>query len=402
MPRRAKFEITETDKGYKVDIPASLSTTGKRERHFFATKTAAKSHANQLKKQLAEIGSNASTIKPSLAEAAYHAVEILEPYGVSLVDAARMVADIYKARAASHTLTTACDAWLMVCESLRPRTLDGYTQTAAKLKTALGDKILATITADEIQAAVCPLGSSGAWMEGHLRNAKAFWRWSAKKGWCDKDVFNGVEKPKGTRETGEIEILTVAQAQNLLTVAAEHYPQAVASYALQLFAGIRAEEISRLEAKDVSADGIELGEEITKKGRRRHITPSDTLTAWLTRYPFQPCPEWEKVNASCRYLAGWKVKPDAATLKAHPLEDDYQTRPAWPQNVLRHSHASYTVASGAPLETLLFEFGHVGKTDVLREHYVGKVSKKSALAYFAIVPKGVAKPKSLQLVEGAA
>ncbi len=396
MPRRAKFEITETDKGYKVDIPASLSTTGKRERHFFATKTAAKSHANQLKKQLAENGSNASTIKPSLAEAAYHAVEILEPYGVSLVDAARMVADIYKARAASHTLTTACDAWLMVCESLRPRTLDGYTQTAAKLKTALGDKILATITADEIQAAVCPLGSSGAWMEGHLRNAKAFWRWSAKKGWCDKDVFNGVEKPKGARETGEIEILTVAQAQNLLTVAAEHYPQAVASYALQLFAGIRTEEIKRMEAHHVTPDGIELSADITKKGRRRHITPSDTLAAWLKKYPFQPCENWRETDKACRRLAGWAVE---ARLLNEPAP---ATLGVWPQNALRHSHASYAVAAGVKLETLLFEFGHAGNPNLLRQHYVGRASKKTALAYFAIVPKGKRAKAQIQLMEGAA
>jgi site-specific recombinase XerD len=387
MPRRAKFEITETAKGFKVDIPASLSTTKKRERHFFATKTAAKEHANKLKKQLAEIGSNASTIKPSLAEAAYHAVEILEPYGVSLVEAARMVADIYKARAASHTLNAACDAWLLACESLRPRTLDGYTQTAAKLKTALGDKILATITAGEIQAAVCPLGSSGAWVEGHLRNAKAFWRWSAKKGWCDADVFNGVEKPKGGRDTGEIEILTVAQAQNLLTVAAENYPQAVASYALQLFAGIRTEEIKRMEAQHVTADGIELSADITKKGRRRHITPSDTLAAWLKAYPFQPCENWRETDKACRRLAGWAV--ESRLLKEPPAA----TLGAWPQNSLRHSHASYSVAAGVPLESLLFEFGHAGNPTLLRQHYVGRASKKDALAYFAIAPAGVKIPK---------
>ena len=396
MPRRAKFEITETAKGYKVDIPASLSTTKKRERHFFATKTAAKTHANQLKKQLAEIGNNASTIKPSLAEAAYHALEILEPFGVSLVEAARMVADIYKARAASHTLTAACDAWLLACEGLRPRTLDGYTQTAAKLKTALSDKILATITADEIQAAVCPLGSSGAWMEGHLRNAKAFWRWSAKKGWCDKDVFNGVEKPKGGRETGEIEILTVAHASNLLSVAAEHYPQAVASYALQLFAGIRSEEIKRMEAHHVTTAGIELSADITKKGRRRHITPSDTLAAWLKAYPFQPCENWRETDKACRRLAGWAV--ESRLLK----EPEPATLGAWPQNALRHSHASYSVAAGVPLESLLFEFGHAGSPNLLRQHYVGRASKKEALAYFAIVPKGKRAKAKLQLVEGAA
>jgi site-specific recombinase XerD len=396
MARRTKFEPVKTPNGWRLNVPAKYTESGKRERHFFDTQKKAAAAAKDFKKAAEEFGHRSQAITPSLAEAATEAADILAPWKVSLLEAARMVADIYKARAASHTLTTACDAWLLACESLRPRTLDGYTQTAAKLKTALGDKILATITAGEIQAAVCPLGSSGAWVEGHLRNAKAFWRWSAKKGWCNADVFNGVEKPKGGRDTGEIEILTVDQASNLLAVAAEHYPQAVASYALQLFAGIRTEEIKRMEAHHVTADGIELAADITKKGRRRHITPSDTLAAWLKAYPFQPCENWRETDKACRRLAGWAV--ESRLLK----EPEPATLGAWPQNALRHSHASYSVAAGVPLESLLFEFGHAGNPTLLRQHYVGRASKKDALAYFAIVPKGKAKPKRIQLLKKGA
>jgi hypothetical protein len=60
----------------------------------------------------------------------------------------------------------------------------------------------------------------------------------------------------------------------------------------------------------------------------------------------------------------------------------------WPQNALRHSHASYAVAAGVPLESLLFEFGHTTNPAVLREHYVGRASKKDAIAFFTIGPKG--------------
>jgi len=404
MPRTPKFKWSHDSKrGWKVNVPASVSASKKRERCYFPTRDKAKAFAEEQSAKHREHGSMASVIRPAVAEDAVAALELLKPWGKSLMDAARHLAAACEANAASKPTGEALDAWLASCVAadLRPRSLKGYKQAAERIRKALGDRTLNTITADELAAALGIAGRAGSSAAGYYRNARAFWKYSAGKKWCMDEVYSQVDAPQA-KKGGKIFTLTPTEAACLLTVAAEHYPQAVASYALQLFAGIRAEEISRLEAKDVSADGIELGEEITKKGRRRHITPSDTLAAWLTRYPFQPCPEWEKVNTSCRYLAGWKVKPDAATLKAHPLEDDYQTRPAWPQNVLRHSHASYTVASGAPLETLLFEFGHVGKTDVLREHYVGKVSKKSALAYFAIVPKGVAKPKSLQLVEGAA
>jgi site-specific recombinase XerD len=402
MPRTPKFKWSHDPKrGWKVNIPASVSASGKRERSYFPTRDKAKAFAEDQAGKYREHGSAASVIRPAIAEDAIAALDLLKPWGKSLMDAARHLVAACESDAASKPTGEALDAWLASCSHLRPRSLKGYKQAAERIRKALGERILNTITAEEIAAALGIAGKAGSSAAGYYRNARAFWKYAAGKKWCTDEVYTQVDTPQA-KKGGKIFTLTPAEASRLLTIAAEHFPQAVASYALQLFAGIRAEEITRLEAKDVSADGIELGEEITKKGRRRHITPSPTLTAWLTRYPFQPCANWEKVNTACRYLAGWKVTPDATTLKAHPMGDDYQSRPAWPQNVLRHSHASYTVASGASIETLLFEFGHVGKTDVLRQHYVGKVSKKDALAYFAIVPKGTDKPKAMKLVEGAA
>jgi site-specific recombinase XerD len=402
MPRTPKFKWSHDPKrGWKVNIPASVSASGKRERSYFPTRDKAKAFAEEQAGKYREHGSAASVIRPAVAEDAIAALDLLKPWGKSLMDAARHLAAACEANAASKLTGDALDAWLASCAHLRPRSLKGYRQAADRIRKALGERILNTITADELAVAVGIAGKAGSSAAGYYRNTRAFWRYAASKKWCAENVFDEVDAPKA-KKGGKIHTLTPTEAAHLLTVAETHFPQAVAHFALQLFAGIRAEEITRLEAKDVSTDGIELGEEVTKKGRRRHITPSDTLAAWLAKYPFAPCAEWEKTSASCRYLAGWKVKPDTATLKAHPLKDDYQSRPAWPQNVLRHSHASYAVAAGVPLESLLFEFGHTASPSILRTHYVGRASKKAALAYFAIVPKGKAKPQKLKLVESVA
>jgi hypothetical protein len=74
------------------------------------------------------------------------------------------------------------------------------------------------------------------------------------------------------------------------------------------------------------------------------------------------------------------------------------SRGRWPQNALRHSHASYAVASGVPLESLLFEFGHAGNHTLLRQHYVGRASKKQALEFFSIAPQGVKISRKLEVV----
>jgi integrase/recombinase XerD len=405
MARHTKFIPVETAAGWRLNIPAKYTETGKRERHFYRTQKEAQTAAKALKKSTAEFGHQSQAIRPSLAEDATAAAALLEPWGLSLIEAARIVSEIRKKETASCSLTTAADDWILACEGLRTKTLQGYRHTAKRLKAALGDKILSTVSADELQKAIAPAGTPATAAAGHLRTAKAFWRWCAGNGWCEAKSFDGVKLPKASAESAEIGVLTPAEAAILLRTAEEHFPQAVASFALQLFAGIRAEEITRMESTHVTADGIELGAAVTKKGRRRHITPNATLAAWLKAHPFTPCSNWRETSTACRRLAGWDVVSvilnERVRVKSMaPLSKP--TRGRWPQNALRHSHASYAIAAGTALETLLFEFGHTGSANVLRAHYVGKASKRQALEFFAIMPEGVKAPATIQPVEAPA
>lgn len=391
MAKPARFAPKKTKSGWCVNVPAKYSLIGKRERFFYRTQALALAAADDLKNKREQFGTQARAIGPSLAEQATAAVALLAPYGVDLLEAARIVVDIRQRETASRPVAEAIEAWLASCERLRPRTVRNYKLTAGRLVDALGVRLMATVTAEEIQAAIAAAGTTASSAAERIRNAKAFWNYSAGKGWCKAETFAGVEMPKTSREGKEIEILSPEEAAVLLAVAEEHFPQAVATFALQLFAGIRSEEVIRLDSEHVNGEGIDLPASVTKKGRRRHITPSKTLEAWLTAYPFQPCSNWRETSAACRRLAGWDVSAriitdriEAGTMKPIPKP----TRGRWSQNVLRHSHASYAVASGATVDNLLFEFGHVGNAQVLREHYVGRASRKEAVAFYAIGPKG--------------
>lgn len=405
MPRRPQFKHRKTPTGaWVINVPASITATGKREQHFFKTRDLAQAHGARLREKFFEDGAKSNAITPTLAEAATQAEAILAPWRISLIEAAHIVAAIRERENASKTLSEAADLWIAACEGLRPKTVRNYKLTTDKLRAVLAARLLAGITAEELQAVVAPAGTTAAVAAERMRNTKAFWRWSAGKGWCKAETFKGLELPKTSKESGEIAILSTSEAEALLRTAEQYFPQAVASFALQLFAGIRVEELARLDAGSVTADGIELGASITKKGRRRHISPSPTLAAWLAKYPFEPCPNWRETSAACRRLAGWDVvsailneRVKVKTLKSLPAS----TLGRWPQNALRHSHASYAVASGVPLESLLFEFGHTGNADVLRAHYVGKASKKQALEFFAIMPDGVEAPATIQPVQMA-
>lgn len=418
MARRPTFRHRQDTRGrWYVDVPASMTATGKREQHFHPTRDAARDHAASLKTKHAAHGSNAAAVSPTLASDATKAAEILTsrditltavarlhvevtdklaPYKVALSEVVRLYVAERVRHAASEKVTNASLAYLKTCATLRDRTYKSYEGTMKRLTTAVGDRTLSTLTASELMEAA-GIGGSGAGAALHWRNLKAFWYWCAKspRGWCDKKLFEEIEEPDAGGD-GVISVMSPAEALALLRTAQAHYPDTLALFALSLFAGIRSAELERLSAADVTSDGVEVSSGASKKGRRRHITLSPTLAAWLEAHPFKEVPKnWEKISAAVRRLAGWKVESE---LLKNPPEP---TRGPWPQNVMRHSHASYAVASGVELQTLLFEFGHTESPAVLREHYVGRATKKAALEYFSLRPKGTAKKAPLEVVEKA-
>lgn len=378
-----------------MNTPATLSASGKRERAYLETRDEAKAHAAELRARFLEHGSQAAVIPPALAEQAAAASALLKECGGSLLDAARLYVETHRRNAASCAVSEAVEAWLKSCAGLRPRSLKSYKQTADRLKAALAARSLSKLTAKQLAAALGIEGASGASAAVHYRNGRAFWRWAAGKGWCTAETFDGIDAPRVSTD-GEIEILEPKAVQALMRAAETHAPEAVGHFALLAFAGLRPEELSRIKAEHVSPVGVDLPASTTKKGRRRFITPSPTLAAWLKKYPFAPHADWRETFDNVRRLAGWDV--EARRLKNKPEP----TRGAWPQNCLRHSHASYAVAGGTPLETLLFEFGHTGNASVLRSHYLGRASKKSALEFFALRPDGKKAKPQLETVKAPA
>jgi site-specific recombinase XerD len=392
MAKPIKLTPVKTTHGWRLNIPPKFSETGKRQQLHYRTQELAKKAAETLKARVAKFGETARAISPSLADRATAAELLLKPYGLDVLEAARIVAAMRKKESESCLVEESTAAWLASCSELRDRTQKNYKLTAQKLNKALAGRVLATVTAEDIQAAVAPTGSTGASAAEQLRNAKGWFRYSASKGWCNVAIFAKVEFPKTSREHGEISFLSPDEAEELLRVAAREFPQAVASIAVQLFAGCRVEEVLRLDSHNFSTEGIELGASITKRGRRRFVAMTPTLAAWLQAYPFEPCANWRETFAAVRRLCGWDVvsvilndRIKAGTLTSLPPI----TRGRWDQNVLRHSHASYAVANGAKIEDLLFSFGHSGSTDILRNHYAGAARPKDAIRFFAIAPEGV-------------
>jgi integrase len=266
------------------------------------------------------------------------------------------------------------------------------------LREDFAGRAISSITPEELQAHLEARTSGPVAFNGRLRLLTGLWRWAGKppREWCNPDTLKHLERKESV--TSEISTLTAKEAATLLATAEKHLPDTVIPFAIALFTGMRMQEIERLKPEDIAPDGITVGQDKSKNKQRRFIHMPDTLAAWLEAYPITDCvcpPNWHRKEKAVRRLAGWKVWSDLVPtlpfkkrMQAEPPED----APEWPQNALRHTAASVALALGKELQTLIFEHGHSGGTEMLRKHYIGRMPKKDAQAIWTLGPKGTKLP----------
>lgn len=385
--RPPKFRVTKSRTGWQVSVPPSLSASGKRERPQFKTKDSAKKFASKLKENYRQHGASDPVGRPALVEMATEAERLLQPYGVTLLEAVKGFITVENERRASEIIDVALAAYLAAKDALTDKHVRRLERMNAVLCEEFAGRTICSITATEVEDCIGPRSEGPAGFNSTLSVIKTFWRWCAKRGWCRKDVLDPIERRDHVSE--EIGTISPARVRALLAAAEKHYPEAVPALAIATFTGMRLEELARLPAKDVTDEGITLIAAYTKTKRRRFIEMPDALEAWLKAYPVAETvipANWPRKWKAVRRLAGWNVWSDLVDNEKHKLPED---APRWPQRALRHTHASATVALGEKsIDALMFEFGHAGNVQTLRRHYVGKYPKKDAIAFWKIGPKG--------------
>ena len=384
MARKPAFKHSKTPSGWKVEIPERLSPTGVRQRAFFPTRDEAKDFAAELREKYEANGENAVTIKPSLAEEAAQAAALLEPFGISLLEAARTIVATRTADLQSSTMEAGLSDFIESKSERSEAHKKSYGYMKRDLEKSFGGRTVASITPGELLEHVEEHSSSPASFNALARLIGAFWRWCARcpREWCADKVVSILERKETTK--GEIGVLKAAECERLIAVARKHYPECVPGLVISLFTGMRKSELLRLQPSDITKEGLALPATSTKTGRRRFIQMPAPLAAWLKAYPIAETvipANWHKKEKAVRRLAGWKVWSDLVE-PAEPPGD----LPEWPHNAFRHTHASVLVALGTPLETLTFEFGHSGGAQVLKSHYVGVMPKSEAEKILDISP----------------
>lgn len=347
---------------------------GRRKRRFFDSEKLAKQFIATTKRR--EMAAGAKVAKAladqsTLAEVG-RCMELLRPYGLTLLEACQRTVTALEAAGASKTIGEALEAFLEAKErdGRAPRTLADLRSRLEALQRHFGATAkmgtITTATADQWLVGL----SVGAQSRNHYRRAACtFFNWATKRGWAPGNPFEAIEKAKVTRDLPGI--FTPKQMATMLAAAATDKIRlwvAVGGYA-----GLRPAEIERLSWEHIHlAEGvIDLQAVATKSAARRQVAILPTLAPILEQ---------------CRQLAGPVVGEGfswdndlAKFKKALPFD--------WPHDGLRHSYGTYHLLAFEDAGKTSLELGHGGSPRMLFQHYRRPgIAKAEARAWFGLDP----------------
>ena len=383
MPKTPHFKTRKTAQGWLVNIPASISDTGRQRRRFFKTKAKGEAEAKRLKAIHEEGRGKVPDIRAALAEDAQHAAELLKPYSVTLTQAAAFYHEHHDLRAKAPTLA---DAWTAAIErrpNHRPRTLSDMRSWSRALPDWLMALNLLDLDPANIGKALTETTTGATRWRTGLRNISLVLGDCVKDGTLPENPARRVQVVRKPETNEEVSVYTPKELRALIGACKDYEDgkdrkcaDCVAPFALMAFGGVRPDETGKLRWEDISLElsNIRIGATVAKKARRRNVRINATLRAWLETVPT------DKRNG--------KVVPGHWREKATRVRREAGIDGIEKQDALRHSFGTYLLAKDNDMDALKADMGHA-HIAMFFQHYHKAVTKREALEYWQVLPEGV-------------
>jgi len=399
MARKAAINYRQTPKGWLVNIPGSLSDTGRFRRRYLKTRDEAKKECARLTAIQKGQRGLAADISSATAEDAIKAREMLTDYKITLAQAATFYVQHHDKRSEVPTLRKAWQDAIAHRSNHRPRTLADLRAWEKALPEWFMDMNCYDIGGKEIKKALDQTTTGATRWSNGRRNISAVMGDLVKLELIQENPVK-LMLTKRTEETDDdVSIYTPEELESLFKACID-YPMKDAEgnvekdrlcagcslpFSFMAFAGIRPDEVTKLTWKDVSLElrNIRIGAKIAKKAYRRNVRINDTLAAWIATIP--------KSKRKGKITPGrWRYK--AAKVRTKAGIDGREK-----QDALRHSFGTYLLATENNLDLLKSDMGH-GTTAVYFDHYHKAVTKAEALPYWQVLPEGA----EIQTIEAVA
>jgi integrase len=290
--------------------------------------------------------------------------------GVPLVDAARFYARHHKHGIARKLVATAVD------EIIAAKKAKGVSDVyLADLRYRLGAFAeafhcdVSSLVPDDVAGFFQRLRLSPRSHNNFLRMLRTFFAFAQKHGWLSEEVDLLARVEKRSEKRSPVGIFTPSELTALLqSASAEGTPCLV----LSAFAGLRAEEILRLDWADIERRPgfIEVAAHKAKTATRRIVPLTDNLARWLAIAPRNGAGVWP--HSKDRFFKAMRRAADTAKIK-------------WKQNALRHSFISYRLAEIQDVNRVALEAGN--SPQMIFRHYRELATPEQAATWFAIAPE---------------
>jgi integrase len=350
-----------------------LSTNGKRQQAYFATKGLAQAECERLKKKRDDFGLSLSGLSPAKLTQAVKAFELLEPFKVELLDAVRSYIEDHKRRTASVSFVELFDQFLETKSDRNPEYLRELRITRDRFPT-LHERMASDITHRDLEGVLDPL-SPGA-RNPVMRYLRAVFFFGIKRGYLAENPITRMDFAERKRK--EIETIPSDKVQAMLDHALEHDLDLLPYLVFAFFAGIRPDgELQKLEWSDVKlAEGtIVIRPEVSKTNRRRFPKISENAAYWLETY---------RQNGGS---FDGKVTPFADSQLREHRKANWTAAgiTKWIQQGMRHTFCSNWLAFHKDVNELVLQSGHDSVDTMWRNYHKG-VTEAEAKKFWSIRP----------------
>lgn len=200
-----------------------------------------------------------------------------------------------------------------------------------------------------------------------LRNIGTLFQFAKARGYIQEDHSGTSRVEKETEIAHEVEVFSPSEMAALL---AHAKPEVIPFLVLGGFAGLRSEEIRRLDWEDIKLEAghIEIKARIAKTKTRRLVPISENLRRWLTPH-----------HQSSGRVINFKNYVNQLV----PLTKCCGV--TWRRNGLRHSWISYRVALEKDVHRVAIEAGN--SANIITKHYLKCVTEVEANRWFTLMPQ---------------
>jgi len=315
-----------------VNVPPSLSSTGRRQELFFTSKAEAAVVCEQLKARKDNFGTSLTALTPAEIAEAAEAYNLLEGKNVSFLSVVRYYLGIEDQRSASIPFRELCTLDIESKRDRDERHLADMRRTMNRFP-SLHDRLVSDISHRDLK----PLLNEIVPGERNLpmRHLRAFFNYGIKRGHLTENPITRLDFVESSPK--EVEVISPEGVAEMLEMALVNDLDLLPYLVLGFFCGIRPiGELNLLQWSDVDFQNrsVTIRSTVSKTKRRWFPELSENAIAWLGAY--------RQRGGVCE---GSIVTCDENALRTRREQNRVAAGIThWPNSAMCHSYCSYWLA----------------------------------------------------------